>query len=65
MLQIMNSQMRTAAASLRLEHLDRRDREMTERLNGLRHHGMDADLEEDELARLRSEVIALRVLARS
>jgi hypothetical protein len=49
---------------MRLEHLDQREREMTERLDSLRHHGMDSDLEEDEIARLRSEMVGLRVLAR-
>ena len=64
MLQIMTDRLRTAAALIRLEHLDRRDREMTERLDSLRHHGMDADLEEDEIARLRAEMVGLRALAR-
>jgi hypothetical protein len=63
-LQIMSDRLRAAAASMRLEHLDRRDREMTKRLDTLRHHGMDADVEEDEIARLRTEMVGLRVLAR-
>jgi hypothetical protein len=64
MLQVMNDRWRSAAASMRLEHLYERDREMTERLDSLRHHGMDADLEEDEIARLRAEIVTLRGFAR-
>jgi hypothetical protein len=63
-LDTMNDRLRSAAASMRLEHLHERDREMTNRLDSLRHHGMDSDLEEDEIARLRAEIVSLRGLAR-
>jgi hypothetical protein len=64
MLHTMTDRSRATAALLRLAHLNQRDREMSERLHSLRHHGMDTDLEEDELARLRAEAVSLKALAR-